>query len=305
MNEPSDGELFEAVRGGDRAALERLLERHEPAVLRFGMQMCGDPEDARDVLQETLLAAARTAPEFRGDSSVSSWLYAIARSFCIKKRRLRKDAPARVESLEGLAAGEAAGLADGSRGPDEALDARRVGAALSEAIAALEPAQREVLVLRDVEGLTAPEVASVLGLSVEAVKSRLHRARLVVRERLAPLFATEPHVASHAAAAAVMGARPGPNLAAAAGCPDVLAMFSQHLEGDIGPAVCAQMEQHLATCVRCRGACDSLKRAVALCRATPAPVVPPGVRDSIRRAVKALRDEAAPGVVSTRPRRST
>lgn len=280
ITEPTDRDLFEALRNGDRAALGRLLERHEPAVMRFGMQMCGDPEDARDVLQETLLAAARTAPEFRGDSSVSSWLYAIARSFCIKKRRRRKDAPAHVESLDGLAETEAAVLADAGRPPDEVLHDRRIGEALSAAIAALDPAQREVLVLRDVEGLTAPEVAAVVGASVEAVKSRLHRARLAVRERLAPLLAPE-------------GAPPaGPS--AAEGCPDVLELLSRHLEGDIGPEVCAQMERHLASCARCRGACDSLKQAVALCRATPAPTVPTEVRDSIRRAVKELLDGRAP-----------
>jgi RNA polymerase sigma-70 factor (ECF subfamily) len=292
--EPTDGELFERVRAGDRAALELLLERHEPAVLRFGMQMCGDVEDARDVLQETLLAAARTAPEFRGDASVSSWLYAIARSFCIKKRRRRKDAPARVESLDALADGEAAVIPDAGRGPDEALHDRRVGEALREAIAALDPGQREVLVLRDVEGLTAPEVAEVTGLKVEAVKSRLHRARLAVRERIAPLLGLGPEPA----AVATEPRAPG------AGCPDVLSLLSQHLEGDIGPSVCAQMEAHVAACPRCRHACDSLKRAVAICRSTPSPTVPTELRASIRRAVRELRATAVPDAVSPRLRRS-
>jgi RNA polymerase sigma-70 factor (ECF subfamily) len=87
---------------------------------------------------------------------------------------------------------------------------------------------REVLVLRDVEGLSAPEVGEVLGLSVEAVKSRLHRAAIAVRERVAPaLGAAEP---------------PKP------GCPDVLPLLSRHLEGELKPETCQEMERHLATC---------------------------------------------------------
>jgi len=76
---PSDVELLAAARAGDRGALEALLERHEAQVYRFGMKMCRDPEDAKDVLQETLLAVARGVRDFRSASSVSTWLFPIAR----------------------------------------------------------------------------------------------------------------------------------------------------------------------------------------------------------------------------------
>src|SRR5512138_39834 len=187
MVETSEQELLAAAQRGDRDAMEQLLERHQGRVFRFGMRMCRVEEDAKEVLQETLMAAARTLPEFRGASSVSTWLYTIARSFCIKQRRRSKFAPDALESLDG---GEPARavvqVEDPARRPDELLDGRRLQAALEEAIGALEPKYREVLVLRDVEGLSANEVADVLGLSVEAVKSRLHRARVAVREQIAP-----------------------------------------------------------------------------------------------------------------------
>src|SRR5262249_9071018 len=80
----SDEALLRAYRDGDDSALSALLDRHAPGVHRFSRKMCGDAEDASDVLQETLLAAARGARDFRGGSSLSTWLYAIARSFCIK-----------------------------------------------------------------------------------------------------------------------------------------------------------------------------------------------------------------------------
>ena len=109
------------------------------------MKMCRDPEDARDVLQDTLLAMARSVRDFRGASSISTWLYTIARSFCIKKRRRSKFAPEPERSLDTDAAPEAAELADPGRGPDEVLAGKEVRNALEQAIGALDPMYREVL----------------------------------------------------------------------------------------------------------------------------------------------------------------
>jgi RNA polymerase sigma-70 factor (ECF subfamily) len=129
---------------------------------------------------------------------------------------------------------------------------------------------REVLLLRDVEGLTAPEVAEITGATTQAVKSRLHRARLSVRERIAPLLGIKS------------------DLPAAAGtCPDVLMMFSQHLEDEISADLCAEMERHLEGCARCRGTCDTLKRTLALCRSAGGSVtVPAAVQASVRTALR-------------------
>ena len=91
---------LDAARRGDRDALEALLRDVQPRLYRFSLKMCGQTEDAEDVLQDTLFAAARTVRGFRGASSVSTWLYTIARSFCIKKRRRSKFAPEEERSLE-------------------------------------------------------------------------------------------------------------------------------------------------------------------------------------------------------------
>jgi len=233
--------------------------------------MCRDPEDAKDVLQDTLLAMARGVRDFRGASSISTWLYTIARSFCIKKRRRSKFAPEDERSLDTDVAAEARQLAAPGRSADEALAGKEVERALERAMAALEPMYREVLLLRDVEGLTAPEVAEVLGVTTEAVKSRLHRARMSVRERVAPLLGIEP-----AAPAAAVGT-----------CPDVLMMFSQHVEDEISAAQCAEMERHLDSCARCRGSCESLKRTLALCRASaPSVEVPAALQASVKTALR-------------------
>jgi RNA polymerase sigma-70 factor (ECF subfamily) len=265
----SDQALVVAAREGDRRALEKLLERHQSAVYRFGMKMCGEAEDAKDVLQETLFAAARTLPDFRGASSVSTWLYTIARSFCLKKRRTSKFAPDRIESLE--AQSEASSqVPDARRSPEEDAAARQLRQVLDAAIAELDPMYREVLLLRDVEGLAAAEVAEVLGISVEAVKSRLHRARVAVRERVAPVL-------SH-------GAPETPQ--AAEGCQDVVALLSRRLEGEIDPSTCAEMEAHLQSCASCRGRCDSLRATLTMCRNVGQAQVPADVARSVREALR-------------------
>ncbi len=262
--------FLEAARHGDRQALDQLLSHFVQPVYRFGMQMCRDEEDAKEVLQDTLLAAARTVGNFRGDASVSTWLYTIARSFCIKRRRRSKHAPTDVVSLD--AATEirpGVAVSDTRRQPDEVASDTQLGRALAAAIESLEPSQKEVLLLRDVEGLTAPEVAKVLGIGVEAVKSRLHRARVAVREKLAAYV------------------EEGPAPAAGPDCVDIVSLYSKHLEGDVDADTCARMERHLAECPRCSSACSSLRETLALCR-TSGPRVPPHVQQAVRDALKGI-----------------
>lgn len=263
----SDESILAAARAGDPEALDALLRQYQPRIYRFGLRMCRDAEDAKDVLQETLIAAARSLRGFRGTSSLSTWLYSIARGFCIKKRRRSKFAPHEEVPLD---AGSPA-LAVPDPGPplDEALASREVERAVETAIRALKPAYREVLLLRDVEGLTAPEVAEVLGLRVEAVKSRLHRARAEVRERLQPLLEA--------------GAPPpSPE------CPDITARLSRYLEGEISREACADLEAHVSSCPRCRRACDALRQALGVCRALPEPRVPAEVQQAVRSGIRRL-----------------
>jgi RNA polymerase sigma-70 factor (ECF subfamily) len=266
----TESALLAAARKGDRAALTKLLERHQQKVFGFGVKMCGDAEDAKDIAQDTLMTMARTVRDFRGEASLSTWLYTVARSFCIKKRRRTKGAPAFHEPLDQVTR-ESASQPDMT--PEQALLGREAREAVALALDALDPEAREVVVLRDVEGLTAAEVAEVTGVSVAAVKSRLHRARTALREQLLAVVGGE----------LAETARPA--------CPDVLTMLSKKLEDEISPEVCAEMEEHVAGCPHCRGVCDSLKRTLALCKALPTPTVPQHVQDSLRKAVAAALGE--------------
>jgi RNA polymerase sigma-70 factor (ECF subfamily) len=273
--------LIERAREGDPEALESLLERYEPQLFRFSMRMCRNREDARDVLQESLLAAARTIGNFRGDSAVSTWLYAIARSFCIKRHRK----PQLTDGAAPLDASEAGALqvrAPG-RAPDDRVADRELLAAVDEAIDRLDPGYKEVLLLRDVEGLSAKEVASALEMTVPQVKSRLHRARVAVREQLAPLL-DELHPPP---------STPRPS------CPDIAETFSRYLEGEISPNLCAEMQDHIDKCGHCAATCDSLKHTLAVCHAVPAPEVPREIQDAVRAGIRALARTPASAPTST------
>jgi RNA polymerase sigma-70 factor (ECF subfamily) len=260
----TDEELLEAARAGDEEALEALLARHEQRVFRFGLRMCGNEEDARDVLQETLLAAFRGVRQFRGDAQLSTWLFQVARSFCTKARRRGVGEPARHEPLESAAAREVSVPASA---PDDRAHAREMARVIQEALLALPEGQREVVLLRDVEGLTAEEAAAVVGIEVAALKSRLHRARMAMQERIAALL--------------------GVGASDSAACPGLRRELLTHPDDDLDQAACARLEHHLERCPRCGPACEELKRSVSLCRSLPGGGVPVEVRSQVRTALRA------------------
>ncbi len=269
--ENRDIALIEAARQGDARALNELLALHERQVYRFGLRMCGSEDVAQDVLQQTLLTAFKGIRDFRGDASLSTWLYQIARSYCIKARRRRTDEPADFVPLD---APSVLSLDSERRGPEEVAHAKQIGEALQAAILALPESAREVLVLRDVEGLSAEEAAKVVGIEVRALKSRLHRARMEMRKHLSALL--EP--------AGMAGE-----------CPELAEALSDYAAAEIDQATCIRIEEHLANCTRCSDACDSLKRTVSLCRSIPGEQVPPVVRSAVRQALGALAREPDAG----------
>jgi RNA polymerase sigma-70 factor (ECF subfamily) len=175
---PEDSALIEAARAGDPLALELLLRRRRVEVVRYAVRLCVSPQDAEDATQEALLALSRSIHALRELAALSSWLFLAVRTHCYRlaRRTLRY-----ALTLEG-------DLALEGPDPEEQLVDRQLRRRISAILSDLEPALRDVLVRRDVLGQTAPEAARALGISVEALKSRLHRARAEVkRQVLAPL----------------------------------------------------------------------------------------------------------------------
>jgi RNA polymerase sigma-70 factor (ECF subfamily) len=187
--------LVAASRDGDPAALEALVRSHQDRVYSFAMRMCRNVEDAKDILQDTFLGVIRSIREFREESKFSTWLYRIAANACLKKRRrgVHDPTPDQELSLDDLmprpdAEGRKPEIPDWSGDAERALLDGELSARMESAIDKLPKDYKIVLVLRDVEGLSAEETAQAVGLSVPAVKSRLHRARVFVRRELAGYF---------------------------------------------------------------------------------------------------------------------
>lgn len=203
-----DSVLAAAARSGEVEAVAALLTRYEKPVLRFLARLCRDTDASREVLQETLLSAARALPGFRGEASVGTWLCAIARRACLRLQLRR--ARASTASVEEMMERESCSLDEPSAGPCDLVDPaalpdenaadHELAAALSRAVGGLARPYQEILRLRDLDGLTAPEAARALGISVDAAKSRLHRAREAVRVQLAPLRFDAPRDARSSAA---------------------------------------------------------------------------------------------------------
>jgi RNA polymerase sigma-70 factor, ECF subfamily len=185
-----------ANRSHDRSSMpaeapdtfDTLYRDHVDLMYRYASRLCGETEAAKDLVQETFLNAYRGFKQFRGEAQISTWLYTIASRACLRMRRRRKGAPERELSLDEFiptAEGEfrlqipVEGLS-----PEEALQNKQLRQALDAAIGKLPSKYKMVLVLRDMEGLSAKEVGTVTGLNERAVKSRLHRARLFVRREL-------------------------------------------------------------------------------------------------------------------------
>jgi len=190
-----DSKAVQRFKQGDPGAFEELMLRYEKMIYAFLMRMCGSPEQAKDNLQDTFLTVYRYLPSFRGEASFKTWLYRIATTTCLRNRRRKKNEPAHHLSLDELVPGRAelsngleAGWADSTA--EELLNSE-LREKIMESQRSLPDKYNAVFALRDVEGFSAEDVARMLDISVPAVKSRLHRARLFMRKELAEYYLTD------------------------------------------------------------------------------------------------------------------
>jgi RNA polymerase sigma-70 factor, ECF subfamily len=173
--------LVRDAAAGDRDAMERLLMRAQEVAYRFSLLVCGHPEDAEDVMQDALLKTYQHVAQIDDPGAFRTWLYTTVRNACLMKRRRHAGEPSEFMSVDDLS------LPDHAQQPDaQAIDAwmdRRLRAALNT----LRADYRMIIVMREIDGLSTKEVAEVAGISEANVKTRLHRARLMLREHLRDL----------------------------------------------------------------------------------------------------------------------
>ena len=195
--QPTDRELVEKAQKGDGEAFEMLVERHQRQLYRLALRMTGSEADAQEVLQEAFLNAYQKLPLFRGEAQFSSWLYRIAANSALMRLRRKRRAPDALGdqplelagpkfSAEGYL--EPTSTSDWSQRADERMMSGQLGDAINKAVEELPDDYRTVFLLKDVDGLSNEDIASALDLTVPAVKSRLHRARLALREKLGEFF---------------------------------------------------------------------------------------------------------------------
>lgn len=184
--------LVERVLAGDRRAFETLVRKHERRVFRVTLAVLGNVEDAEEAMQDTFVKTYRHIGQFRRESRFTTWLTRIAVNEALQKRQARKN----TLSLDEVADIEAQVLPHRSQqwheDPEKLYGKQEVRELVEDAIRSLPTIYRETFVLRDVEGLRAEEAAEILGLTLPAIKSRLLRARLLIREALASRLEESP-----------------------------------------------------------------------------------------------------------------
>jgi RNA polymerase sigma-70 factor (ECF subfamily) len=190
-----DADLVEALRRGEPDAPDRLVERYGDRVYRLAMRITGLNEDAEEAAQDALWTAARKIHMFKGESAFGSWIYRITANAAYQKLRTRRQKSAEIAIEDVLPSLDGDGrhfepMDDWSNRVDEQALQGELRRVLQQAIDGLPADYRTALVLHDVEGLSNPDIAEALNISLPAVKSRVHRSRLFVRKQLADYLKT-------------------------------------------------------------------------------------------------------------------
>ena len=185
-----DAALLAALRAGTPEAPEMLVETYGDRVYRLTFRITGSNEDAEEATQDALWTAARKIDSFKGESQFGSWLYRIAANAAYQKLRARRAKTREIAIDDVLPAFDNEGLHfepmdDWAPRVDENAETGELRGVLEKAIDELPPDYRTALVMHDVEGIPNPDIAETLGISLPAVKSRVHRSRLFVRKKLA------------------------------------------------------------------------------------------------------------------------
>ncbi len=190
--EDPDAALVEALRAAAPQAMEQLVERYANRVYRLAIRITGSHEDAEEVTQDALWTAGRKVHTFKGESAFGSWVYRITANAAymkLRSRRAKANEIALDDVLPAIDGGHFEPMDDWSPRVDEQTLQNELRQVLEGAIDRLPPDYRTALVMHDIEGLSNPDIAEALGISLPAVKSRVHRSRLFVRKHLAEYLA--------------------------------------------------------------------------------------------------------------------
>lgn len=192
----TDSKLLDSIRRDDPGAFDEFVRRYGGRIYAFGMRVCGESEDAKDVAQDTLIQAFRALKDVKEPRALRSWVFKVVSNACLMRRRRGKYEPERELTLEELMPrgreDAEIQIPDASALPDDEVARAEIQAAVHAGIRELPPDYRMVLLLRDIEQLSTHEAARALDITEGTVKMRLHRARLMLRNVLADRLGQSP-----------------------------------------------------------------------------------------------------------------
>lgn len=257
-NQPfDDAAIVARLKAGDMSACRACVDEHSDELYRLAFRLLRDEATAEDVVQETFVNAWKSLDHFDGRSRLGTWLFRIAYNNALMHLRSHKSVEPFVEDHYSESAAAPVIVVPWRETPEDIVAQGETSEVLEEAIAAIPETLSVVFQLRDVEGRSTAETAEILSLTEGAVKVRLHRARLALRERLSEYFGervpSEP-----------------PKMT----CEQVVQYLSDYIDADLDEPLVAAAREHLATCHHCHIVLDSTQDAIVLYRNRDKRVIP-------------------------------
>lgn len=254
---PTDAEIFARLKAGDMSACQMCVEEHSDDLYRLAYRMLGDEQAAEDTVQDTFLNAFKALEQFDGRSTLGTWLFRIAYNNALMHLRAQKPSEPLEDDTDALGNGITPIVVPWRETPEEIVARRESAAQLEQAIDDLPESLRTVFQLRDVQELSTAETAEIVGISQGAVKVRLHRARLLLREKLSGDF----------------GAKIEP-LPATMTCEQLTPYLSDYIDKAVGEPLAAVARDHIVTCSRCHILLDTTQKTITLMQSNRARVIP-------------------------------
>jgi RNA polymerase sigma-70 factor (ECF subfamily) len=263
----NEADLIKSACAGKREAFYELVRPYERMIYATAFSVMKNPADAEEIAQEAVLKAFSHLSSFRAESKFSTWLVQI--TYNEAKMKLRKARPHLYESIDDQQQTEEGDFwprdfADWRPIPSELLEQNEIRRTVQDAINSLSPSYREALVLRDVQHLSIKETSTILGISEPNVKTRLHRARLLLRDRLAPGMDGSWTKGQPYRKARAWWKKEGPMATIEISCVEVWREISNYLEDEISPEMRERMETHFKVCAHCTAVLDGTRNVVKL-----------------------------------------
>jgi RNA polymerase sigma-70 factor (ECF subfamily) len=270
----NDAEILERLKAGDPEGCTLCVRAHSDELYRLAYRMLRDPAAAEDVVQDTFVNAFKGLDKFDGRAALGTWLFRIAYNNALMRLRSRRPTAPLEAETDGEGLGFTPVVVRWSEQPEEIVEQHETAEVLERAIDSLPLPLKTVFQLRDIEERSTEETAEILGASRAAVKVRLHRARLVLREKLSGYLNQDV-----------------PPEAATMTCEQLIPYLSEYVDNSIDEPLATAARQHIATCPHCHVLVDTTRQTITLMQAGKARVIPAADKTRLVAEIQSAFDE--------------